>query len=86
MRRTGAATATAPTASCPGSADVVDELAQQIKVNINRAADVNPINLLALWLLSTPKHAMAESDLLATAGAVEKNPARQPCRIPIALP
>jgi glycerol-3-phosphate O-acyltransferase len=46
-------------------ADVVDDLAQRIQVNINRAADVNPINLLAIALLSTPKHAMAESDLLA---------------------
>ena len=45
--------------------DAVDELAQRIQVNINRAADVNPINLLALALLSTPKYAMAESDLLA---------------------
>jgi len=44
---------------------VVDNLAEQIQVNINRAADVNPINLLALALLATPKHAMAESDLLA---------------------
>jgi glycerol-3-phosphate O-acyltransferase len=45
--------------------DVVDDLAQQVQVNINRAADVNPVNLLALALLSTPKYAMAESDLLA---------------------
>ena len=45
--------------------DVVDEVAQRIQININRAADVNPINLLAIALLSTPKHAMAESDLLA---------------------
>jgi glycerol-3-phosphate O-acyltransferase len=44
---------------------VVDQLADQIQININRAADVNPINLLALALLSTPKHAMAEADLLA---------------------
>ncbi len=43
---------------------VVDRLAEQIQVNINRAADVNPINLLALALLATPKHAMAEADLL----------------------
>ncbi|QAU24854.1 glycerol-3-phosphate 1-O-acyltransferase PlsB [Dyella sp. M7H15-1] len=43
---------------------VVDKLAEQIQININRAADVNPINLLALALLSTPKHAMAENDLL----------------------
>ncbi|WP_237561534.1 glycerol-3-phosphate 1-O-acyltransferase PlsB [Frateuria defendens] len=44
---------------------LVDRLASQIQVNINRAADVNPINLLALALLATPKHAMAEGDLLA---------------------
>jgi len=44
---------------------VVDQLAERINVNINRAADVNPINLLALALLATPKHAMAEQDLLA---------------------
>ncbi|NID16229.1 glycerol-3-phosphate 1-O-acyltransferase PlsB [Luteibacter yeojuensis] len=44
---------------------VVDDLAERIQVNINRAVDVNPINLLALALLATPKHAMAENDLLA---------------------
>jgi glycerol-3-phosphate O-acyltransferase len=43
----------------------IDATAQQIQVNINRAADVNPVNLLALALLSTPKHAMGEADLLA---------------------
>src|SRR5690606_5674701 len=43
----------------------VDAIAEKINVNINRAADVNPINLLALALLSTPKHAMGEADLLA---------------------
>ena len=43
---------------------VVDQLAEKIQVNINRAADVNPINLLALALLATPKHAMAENDML----------------------
>src|SRR3546814_6977961 len=42
-----------------------DATAQKIQVHINRAADVNPVNLLALALLSTPKHAMGESDLLA---------------------
>ncbi|WP_396617605.1 glycerol-3-phosphate 1-O-acyltransferase PlsB [Lysobacter soli] len=45
--------------------DTVDALAQRIQVNVNRAADVNPINLLALALLSTPKHAMGEADLRA---------------------
>jgi glycerol-3-phosphate O-acyltransferase len=43
----------------------VDALAQRIQVNVNRAADVNPVNLLAMALLSTPKHAMGETDLLA---------------------
>ena len=45
--------------------DAVDTIAQTIQINTNRAADVNPINLLALALLSTPKHAMGEADLLA---------------------
>jgi glycerol-3-phosphate O-acyltransferase len=44
---------------------VIDTLAQRIQVEINRAADVNPINLIALALLAAPRHALAESDLLA---------------------
>lgn len=44
--------------------DAVDDLATRIQIEVNRAADVNPINLLALCLLATPKFAMAESDLL----------------------
>jgi len=48
----------------PWMSGLVDELAHNIHVNINRAADVNPINLLALALLSTPKHAMDETDLI----------------------
>ena len=43
----------------------VDVLGERILVNINRAADVNPINLLGVALLATPKHAMAEADLVA---------------------
>jgi glycerol-3-phosphate O-acyltransferase len=43
----------------------VDALAERIQISINRAADVNPINLLAVALLATPKHAMAEADLIA---------------------
>ncbi|HVR82482.1 MAG TPA: glycerol-3-phosphate 1-O-acyltransferase PlsB [Luteimonas sp.] len=43
----------------------IEATAQRIQVNINRAADVNPVNLLAMALLSTPKHAMGEADLLA---------------------
>lgn len=41
----------------------VAALAERILVNINRAADVNPVNLLSAALLGTPKHAMAEDDL-----------------------
>src|SRR5690606_25751086 len=52
---------------------MVDELAQRIQVNINRAADVNPVNLLALALLSTPKHAMSVADLTAQI-ALSKTP------------
>jgi len=44
---------------------VVDTLSERIQRNINRAAHVNPINLLSVALLATPKHAMAEADLVA---------------------
>ncbi len=44
---------------------VVDILAESIQINVNRAADVNPVNLLAIALLSMPKHAMAETDLIS---------------------
>lgn len=42
---------------------VVDELANQILVNINQAAHINPIALLSIVLLATPKYAMDEGDL-----------------------
>ena len=45
--------------------ETVNALAHRINVNINRAADVNPINLLALAMLSTLRHRMGEADLLA---------------------
>jgi len=57
-------TGTDPDAKPEWLGAVTDRLAEQIQININRAADVNPINLLALALLATPKHAMAEGDLL----------------------
>ncbi len=44
---------------------LIDTLARRIQVEVNRAADVNPINLLSVALLAAPKHAMAESDLLS---------------------
>ncbi|MGH8190948.1 MAG: glycerol-3-phosphate 1-O-acyltransferase PlsB [Rhodanobacteraceae bacterium] len=44
---------------------VTDTLAARIQVEINRAADVNPVNLIAVALLASPRHALAEADLLA---------------------
>ena len=43
----------------------VDDLAHKVQENINSAADVNPVALLALVILGTPKHAIGEADLLA---------------------
>jgi glycerol-3-phosphate O-acyltransferase len=42
---------------------MIDDLADRIMVNINRAAHVNPINLLATALLASRKHALDEDDL-----------------------
>jgi len=44
-------------------ASAVDDLAHRIMTNINSAACVSPINLLALALLATPRQAMLESNL-----------------------
>ena len=42
---------------------LIDDLADRIMVNINRAAHVNPINLLSTALLASRKHALDEDDL-----------------------
>ncbi len=39
---------------------LVDELGQSIMTHINASTDVNPVNLLALVLLGTPRHALGE--------------------------
>ena len=44
---------------------VTDVLGERIQVEINRTADVNPINLIAVALLAAPRHALAEADLVA---------------------
>lgn len=44
----------------PTAKQAVATLADQIMRNINRAAVINPVSLLALVLLSTPKHALDE--------------------------
>ena len=48
----------------PWVGTLVDELALQIMQNINAAATVSTINLLALVLLATPRQSMLEADLL----------------------
>jgi glycerol-3-phosphate O-acyltransferase len=47
----------------PWLPSIVDHLSGAILRRINEAADVNPINLLGLALLSTPKQAMDEREL-----------------------
>ncbi|HEX7326654.1 MAG TPA: glycerol-3-phosphate 1-O-acyltransferase PlsB [Rhodanobacteraceae bacterium] len=44
---------------------LIDALAKRIQIEINRTADVNPINLIAVALLAAPRHALAEADLVA---------------------
>jgi len=50
----------------------VDELANGIMVNINRAAHVNPVNLLAAALLASRKHALDEDDLESMIGVYQR--------------
>ncbi len=45
--------------------DVVNELGNAINQQVNAAAHVNPINLLALTVLATQKHAMVEAELIS---------------------
>ena len=42
---------------------LVNDLGQTIMRHINASADVNPINLLALVMLGTPRHALGEAQL-----------------------
>jgi len=42
---------------------LIEELGQTIMIRINTSADVNPMNLLALVLLGTPRHALGEKQL-----------------------
>lgn len=48
--------------------NLVDDLGISIMTNINACADVNPINLLTLALLGTPRHAMGEVSLRSQIG------------------
>lgn len=42
---------------------LVENLGRNIMTNINASADVNPVNLLSVALLGTPRHAMGERQL-----------------------
>ena len=46
----------------------IADLGQKIMTSINASADVNPVNLLALALLGTPRHAMGEKQLAKQIG------------------
>jgi glycerol-3-phosphate O-acyltransferase len=48
----------------PWISAAIDDLAVSVMRNINAAAAVTPINLLALTLLATPRQALPEADLL----------------------
>lgn len=61
-----------PGSKPPWLNEVVDDLAQRIMVNINRSADVNPVNLLATALLASRKHALDEGDLENTIGVLKE--------------
>jgi glycerol-3-phosphate O-acyltransferase len=53
------------TASRPGwISAAVDDLARQINVEINAAAAVTPVNLVAMAMLATPRQALPEADLV----------------------
>ncbi|GAC1331271.1 MAG: glycerol-3-phosphate 1-O-acyltransferase PlsB [Steroidobacteraceae bacterium] len=43
--------------------EVIGDLAMRINIEINAAAAVTPINLVAMAILATPRQALAESDL-----------------------
>lgn len=48
----------------PWLSHAINTLALKINTNINSTAAVNPVNLLSLVLLATPKHAMDEDGLI----------------------
>ena len=47
---------------------MIDDLGQTIMTHINASADVNPVNLLALAMLGTPRHAQGEKQLARQIG------------------
>ncbi|MCC2637905.1 MAG: plsB [Moraxellaceae bacterium] len=62
----------------PWMNSTIEKLATRINTNINAAASVNPVNLLSMVLLSTPKHAMDEDALVAQVDLYRRLLARVP--------
>lgn len=58
--------------------ELVDDLATSVVTEINRAASVNPINLIALTLLASPRQAMDEYQLIRQMEAYRDILAMQP--------
>jgi glycerol-3-phosphate O-acyltransferase len=65
-------TSAADTMKTPWLTQTIDVLAETISTHVNQAAVINPINLLALALLSSPKHAMDEDALVRQIGLYRK--------------
>ena len=64
---------------------LVDELANGIMTHINAAADVNPINLLAVCLLAAPKHALPLDELAHQIGLYQSilSSAQTPAKVTV---
>jgi glycerol-3-phosphate O-acyltransferase len=57
-------TSAAGEGKAPWFSALVEELGGRIMTAINSTADANPVNLLAMVMLATPKHAIGEKELL----------------------
>jgi glycerol-3-phosphate O-acyltransferase len=70
----------------PWFSEAVDALAGDVMRGINAAAAVTPVNLLAVALLSTPRQAMIEADLLRQlqlyVTLMQESPYARACRMP----
>lgn len=65
---------------------VVDQLAKEVVTGINNAASVNPVNLIALSILSAPRQAMEEQQLISQMEAYRDLLAENPYSDLTALP
>ena len=59
--------------------DTTNRLSVLIAGRINSAAAINPVNLVAMALLASPRHALGEPELVTQLEACQKLIARAPC-------